>query len=164
MQIRASSFVLRTNRTFNAVEPSLRTVCQSLPPSSTSPDRRSTANEPTGTTATRRWAPGVAPTISKGQTSKCMTNSGLVRTVFRTSGKLSFREVDMTVTSIAPNYCGPPTPNLDKFTDGKGAEGYPVEIEAILVLRGWRSSPTEAVFLQDRDNVGPARTVFEGPL
>ena len=47
----------------------------------------------------RRYAPGVAPTISSFRTSKRITNSGWVRTRLRTSGRLSFRLVDMTVAS-----------------------------------------------------------------
>ena len=57
MPISASSFVLRTSRTFSAEAPSLRTVCQSLPPSSTSPESRSPSNRPAGTTPTRRECP-----------------------------------------------------------------------------------------------------------
>src|SRR2546422_1054926 len=46
MLIRTSSLVLRTSRTFKVVAPSVRTVCQSLPPSSTSPESRSPFERP----------------------------------------------------------------------------------------------------------------------
>src|SRR5882724_12257601 len=99
MPISASSVVFRTSRTFKVVAPSLRTVCQSLPPSSTSPASRSPSNEPPGTTPMRRKAPGVAPTICSLRTSRRITNSGRVRTLLRTSGRSPFRLVDMVLAS-----------------------------------------------------------------
>src|SRR5271166_5226052 len=91
MPISAPLRVFKTRRTFSAMAPSPRTVCQSFPPSSTSPDSRSPSNVPPNTTPIRRCAPGVAPTICNLRTLRCMTNKGRVRTVLRASGSPSVR-------------------------------------------------------------------------
>src|ERR1700682_6048928 len=66
MHIRASPVVLRTSRPFNVVAPSGRTLCQSLPPSNTSPEslfplERATRHDANPTICTRRGANNLQP-------------------------------------------------------------------------------------------------------
>src|ERR1700731_4152372 len=64
-------------------------------PSNTSPESRSPSNDLPGTTPTRRYPPGVAPTICSLRTPTRITNNEQVLSVLRASGSLSIRLGDM---------------------------------------------------------------------